>query len=232
MPHNLILFDIDHTLVKSAIQPSAHKRAFIAALHEVYGVNCDLEAIDCHGMTDLQIIDAALKNCGYDADAVMPKVEDCKTTMIRYFLEFLGDQDIVAMDGVQELLAELTNRGSFLGLVTGNVEMIGRTKLRKVGLNDYFPVGGFGGDDADRANLVLQAIRNAEQKFSRAFHCRIFVVGDTPRDVAAGRKAGVFTIGVATGIYPLEELKKSGAHYVLGSLKEAHKILPHILGAI
>jgi phosphoglycolate phosphatase-like HAD superfamily hydrolase len=43
----------------------------------------------------------------------------------------------------------------------------------------------------------------------------VFVIGDTPRDIAAGREAGFTTIGVATGKFTSGQLKETGATAVL-----------------
>ena len=42
-----------------------------------------------------------------------------------------------------------------------------------------------------------------------------YVVGDTPRDMEAGRYAGAVTVGVATGSYTVEQLNDAGADHVL-----------------
>ena len=56
---------------------------------------------------------------------------------------------------------------------------------------------------------------------------RMLVVGDTPRDVEAGRAAGAVTVAVATGKYSVEQLAKTGADFVLRTLESA---LPGIEG--
>jgi phosphoglycolate phosphatase len=49
---------------------------------------------------------------------------------------------------------------------------------------------------------------------------RVLVVGDTPNDIAAAHAAGAIAVGVASGHSSEEELRRSGADYVLGSLLE------------
>lgn len=46
----------------------------------------------------------------------------------------------------------------------------------------------------------------------------VFVVGDTPLDVAAGRGAGAVSVAVASGKHSVEELTATGADHVLPSL--------------
>ena len=55
-------------------------------------------------------------------------------------------------------------------------------------------------------------------------------VGDTERDVGAGRHAGVVTVGVATGPLSYEDLHRAGAHRVYESLPDAPTFLREVLG--
>ena len=48
---------------------------------------------------------------------------------------------------------------------------------------------------------------------------RMLVMGDTPRDIEAGRAVGAVTVGVATGKYTVQELGAAGADYVLPTLE-------------
>ena len=48
----------------------------------------------------------------------------------------------------------------------------------------------------------------------------VFVVGDTPLDIAAAKAAGAVSVGVATGKYSRDELDAAGASHVLGSLED------------
>ena len=57
----------------------------------------------------------------------------------------------------------------------------------------------------------------------------IFLVGDTPLDIRAGKEAKVITIGVATGIFSKEDLEKAGADFVLDSLENIEDFLRIVL---
>ena len=128
--------------------------------------------------------------------------------------------------GLSALLKELENQKVLLGLLTGNIETIAYSKLNHVGLGHYFKLGGFGSDSYYRPNLVLKAIQRAENDFGFVRNKNnIFVVGDTPLDVAAGLKAGILTIGVASGEYSKDELQNSGAHFVLDDLRNKNEFL-------
>lgn len=49
---------------------------------------------------------------------------------------------------------------------------------------------------------------------------RVLVVGDTPLDIEAAHAAGAVGVGVASGHYSVEQLRESGADFVIGSLTE------------
>jgi phosphoglycolate phosphatase-like HAD superfamily hydrolase len=137
---------------------------------------------------------------------------------------------IKVMDGAVALLKALENEKVLLGLLTGNIETIAYAKLNHVALGHYFKLGGFGSDSYYRPNLVLKAIQRAENDFRFVNNKNnIFVVGDTPLDVAAGLKAGILTIGVASGEYSKDELINSGAHFVLDNLKNKNEFLKIVL---
>jgi phosphoglycolate phosphatase-like HAD superfamily hydrolase len=48
----------------------------------------------------------------------------------------------------------------------------------------------------------------------------IFVIGDTPRDVAAAHAAGARAVAVATGGHDLDELRAAGADEVYPTMRE------------
>jgi len=55
-------------------------------------------------------------------------------------------------------------------------------------------------------------------------------VGDTPRDIKAGKVTGVKTIGVASGHSSREELEKAWADFVLDGLKDTRWVLELVMG--
>jgi len=214
------LFDIDKTLLKSA---SGHHLSFSEAFKKVYGIDTDIDIIEHDGMTDQQIITEVLKKNGVAEETIKSKMVECMKIMVDYFNKVVKDENITVLDGVPELLEELKRNNVLIGLLTGNLEHIARAKLTRVGLNDYFKLGGFGSDDIDRANLVKIAISRAKEKFN--FNGSVFLVGDAPKDMEAGKQAGVKNIGVATGKYSMEQLKAAGANFTIPNLENKEEFL-------
>lgn len=223
----LILFDIDKTLIKSS---RGHSTAFSEAFRIVYGIDTTIDIINHHGMTDQQIIIEVLEKNGLDEQTIKSKLEECMKVMVDSFNKIVAKDEIILLSGVQELLKELNKHNVLMGLVTGNLEPIARGKLKKVGLNHYFKVGGFGSDDINRTNLVKLVIKRSEENFDFKFDNNVFLFGDTPQDMNAGNEAGIITIGVTTGIYSKEQLvENAAANYVVDNLKDTQKILNIVL---
>ena len=128
-------------------------------------------------------------------------------------------------------MTKLDQSGFLLGLVTGNLEKIAQAKLKKIGINHFFKIGGFGSDHINRANLVKIAIKRAKKHFDFDINNRIFHFGDAPQDMRAAREAGVIPIGVTTGIFSADDLELAGAYRVVPNLKNTDAILKMLLGA-
>ncbi len=73
------------------------------------------------------------------------------------------------------------------------------------------------------------AIKRAEENFDFKFDNNVFLFGDAPQDMNAGREAGVITVGVTTGIYSQEDLENADASYVVDNLQDTQKILDIVL---
>lgn len=224
--NKLALFN-DGTLVKGF---KGHGRAFSEGFKKVYGVDAVVDTIGVQGMTEQQVIIEVLKQHGLNEEEIKSKIEECMRVMIDCFKEIIATDEIILLDGVQELLRKLKDHDILMGLVTGNLEPIGRDKLGKVKIYHYFRVGGFGNDDLDRANLVRLAIERAEEYYGFEFNNNVYLFGDAPQDMKAGKEVGVKTIGVTTGVCSKQRLEKAGADFVLKNLKDTERILKIIGG--
>ena len=224
--NKLALFDVDKTLVRVS---KGHSTAFSVAFKIVYGIDAKIDEINHHGMTDQQVIIEVLKNHEVEEQTIKRNLKKCMKVIIDSYNKIIKNDEVIALDGVRESLNELSKSNVLLGLVTGNLEPIAMNKLKKANLDHYFRVGGFGTDDIERANLVKLAIKRAIENFGFKFYNNVSLFGDTPQDVQAGRKAGIKTIGVATGIYSKEQLESAGADFVLEDLKDKNAVLEIVL---
>jgi phosphoglycolate phosphatase len=213
-----VLFDIDETLVHTG---GAGARSWAWAFEQLHGVPADIGAHTSAGETDPQVARQTFR-------AVLGR-EPSHDELARLYAKYLWhlSEDIWAsaayrvLNGVQELLTRLTNAGVILGVVSGAMEGAARTKLEPGKLNRYFLFGSYGSDSPDRIELTRLGIAKAARLHGRDLSPQeVYVVGDTPRDIAAGRAAQAITIGVASGHYHPDDLHAAKADHVLQSLTE------------
>jgi phosphoglycolate phosphatase-like HAD superfamily hydrolase len=226
MRRDLVLFDIDGTLIRAGTE--VHRASFAHAYRTVYGVDCSLDGVPAGGRTDTWLLAEPLRRQGWFDEAIGERRAEAFAVMCDYVDEHLSDLRHCVLPGVAECLNALSARDDItLGLLTGNVERIARAKLRACGLDRYFETGGFGEESEVRADLVRVALRKADN--IPAAQC--LIVGDTPLDVEAGRAHGTITCAVATGIVAFDDLLACGAHLVLQSLEGAAGELLAVLRA-
>lgn len=214
---NIILFDIDGTLVSTH---GAGGRAFMRALRDVVGPDVEME-LTFAGGTDRGIARQGLECAGIEATKeVVDRVLD---TYVEYLVDALRETpEYTVFAGAVDLLDELSGRAGFaVGLGTGNIERGARIKLARGELNDYFDFGGFGCDAEQRGELIrMGASRGAARLGVSLVECRVLVIGDTTRDVAAARAIGAECLGVATGGASRAELAAFGATYCTNDLTD------------
>ena len=217
----LMLFDIDGTLVQGA---KCHYKAYIEGVKKFYGMEEYVHSINAAGKSDKLILQEILTLGGLTAEEIQKNFQNCLDFMTDYYLKNVQYENIRVLDGTAELLEELQRKNVLLGLVTGNLEPIAYAKLGRVSLDGYFSFGGFGSDNADRSLMVKKALIIAKNQLGFNGD-KIFVIGDTPRDVEAAQAYNLKTIAVATGMYSTQELRDCGADYVIENFKNKDKIL-------
>jgi phosphoglycolate phosphatase len=124
--------------------------------------------------------------------------------------------------GVEAALDAAEARGCAIGLGTGNVREGARLKLERVGLHHRFAFGGFGCDHELRAELIrVGAERGARALGAPLEACRVVVIGDTPKDIAAAQAIGAECLAVATGTFTTADLTAHAPTRVVADLAEA-----------
>ena len=193
--NKLILFDIDGTLTASAI---GHIEAHAVAYQKVFGIYGSIFMIDFDGKTDRRITKEVLARLGVAEAEIEAKLPEHLQVMGEYYDSLEPYLKPKLLPGVTALLDRLSSDSNvLLGNVTGNLERIAKDKLEVAGIAQYFDFGGFGSELDERPELVRLAIERAR---ARGFEGDdVYVIGDTPVDIAAGNIAGAKTIGVATG---------------------------------
>ena len=218
----LLLFDIDGTLLLSG---GAGTRALNRTFEEMFGVAGAFAGITVAGRTDPLILGDALDRAGVAADAGARR---------RFFARYCGhfEREILLpgprkglMPGVRRLLDRLRERPDVAcGLLTGNIARAARIKLEHFALQRYFTCGAYGDDAPRRDDLVPVAVGRARRAgIDVASASQAVVIGDTPLDVQCAAVAGARSIGVATGPFTEEELRRAGADAVLPDLTDPNR---------
>jgi phosphoglycolate phosphatase len=222
MPVSTVLWDIDGTLVRSG---GVAALAFLDAVAEVTGVRPASTWRDYGGRLDPEIADMLLTAVG----ATTNRVADVLEVLRRLVDERLGElrAQTSPFPGVEALVAKLAEAGVRQTVVTGNLASIARHKLEAGGLVPpiELDVGGYGDSAPNRAAVAQVALDRLSAAGWRPDLGGVWVVGDTPRDLACARAVGVRCALVATGRRPLEELSGLGADIVLPDLSDPGPLL-------
>ena len=211
----LLLWDIDGTILHTG---KAGETALGRAMEKLYGINRGLQGLEIAGRTDKWIVEQLLGRDG------KPNGLEEVGQFLDVYVELLADElprrNGGLHPGVLGILEEAHQRPELVqALLTGNIEKGARLKLTRYGVNHFFDFGAFADDSSIRNELGPHAKRRAEEKHGEDFPPeRIFVIGDTPHDVACARAIGAKAIAVATGSFTKRQLKDCGADAVFTDL--------------
>ena len=208
-----IFCDIDGTLLRA---PGAGSSAFGGAFAEVFGVVPEMHKINFAGATDIRVLAQLLREHRMAPD---PAREQLFFERLPLFLDRKMAQDPpTVFPGVGTFL-ERVSRSWKLGLVTGNIKACALIKLRHAGLDSYFDgLGGFGDDDGDRNRMAALALERAGHPDP------VFLLGDTPSDIAAAQANGMVSVAVCNGSFDRAALEAEGADLVVDSFGGAGEL--------
>lgn len=209
--------DIDETLVHTG---GSGARSWKAAFDKLYGIPADIGEHTSAGETDPQVARETFRGVLNRE----PGVDELSKLYAKYLLNLADDiwtsEGYRVLPGAERTLIRLEQAGVVLGLVSGAMEGAARTKLMPANLNRFFIFGAYGSDSADRPKLTELAMDKAAQLHEQLSAEQVYVVGDTPLDIAAAQAAGAVSVGVASGHYSTDQLAQAGAAHVLESLED------------
>lgn len=220
----LLLWDVDHTLIANG---GVSKEIYAAAFRRLSGREARHPA-RTEGRTDPEIMKGMLIDHGIDpSEEYDRKMHEALAAAGRSKAARLHELGC-ALPGARETLKVLGSaEGVAQSVLTGNIMLNAVVKLAAFGLDGYldFSIGGFGSDHHVRSKLVRVAEARAQIKHGvQAEEWSTVLVGDTPRDVEAGRHGGARVIGVATGSSSMAELESAGADVVLADLTASENV--------
>ena len=222
MRPTVFLFDIDGTLLLTG---GAGRRSMRGAFDDVYGPGGSA-ALDFSfaGMTDRAIVRTGIQaaRAGSADDAAIDHL--LEVYLARLHDEVPKADSYRVLPGVAGVLAWLASEVEriAIGLGTGNVKRGAYAKLARGSLDAAFGFGGFGCDAEDRAALLRVGAERGAAALGLPFaECRVVVIGDTPKDVAAAHAIGAECIGVGTGGFEPDALLELGAHRAFATREHA-----------
>ncbi|MFE6867226.1 HAD family hydrolase [Kitasatospora sp. NPDC057692] len=228
MKRLLVLWDIDGTLIDgdracAAVYPRAFERLTgRPALHRVATA----------GRTEPDIMAELFARHG--AGEVEPELLNAElATQLDALAAELRAVGRVLPGAVETLRALGAEREVAQSVLTGNVRANAARKLGLFGLAEFMDlaVGAYGDDGRERAALVPVARRRAAAAYGHGFDAAATVlIGDTPRDVHAGRVGGARVVAVASGGSSAAELREAGADAVLADLRDTAAVIRAVRG--
>jgi len=206
-----VFFDMDGVLFDSM---KYHAPAWVKAMHD-YNVPFTLyDAYMNEGRTGNSTIDGAF-NLTFNRNATEEEKQDIYRLKTKYFEEFPQAEP---MPFARELLDKIKTQGFDIYLVTGSAQ----TSLLN-NLQNYFPnifikermITAF---DVNEGKPSPEPYLKALAK-SGYEPWQVCVIENAPLGIKSAHDAGLFTIGVNTGILKYEDLSDNGAAVVLPSIK-------------
>lgn len=200
-------------------------RALQAALKNVFGLEGSLADIDFAGRTDTWITGEVFRK--FDLPATAENHARLFDGYIAALPTELVNPHARVLPGVREILEAAAARGDIAqGLLTGNRRRGAHAKLEHHGLWEYFDFGAFGDDSEHRNELGPHAVRRAVERHAVDFAAdRIWVIGDTPHDIACGKAIGARTLAVGTGGSTVEQLRAHTPTAILENLSDTAAVM-------
>lgn len=224
----LFLFDIDGTLI---LGRGAGEKSLRRAMLRCFGTCENFSQVTLAGATDIAI---AIRLLQVHSLPVTPEnIAALLETYLETLHETLPESGGELLPGIVRLLDVLSARADCaLGLLTGNLRRGAELKLTHFGVWHYFPFGAFADDCADRNLLGPFARTRAEQHHGASFPLdRIFVLGDTPKDISCGKALGARTVAIATGDYSPVELAQHNPDFLFENLADTDTVIQTLLGS-
>lgn len=203
-----ILFDFDGTLADSI---PLIMRSFQEACRKILG----------HELPEKQIIDTfglslpdAMKELAENPEQIDPL-----RAVYREFFYENHDAMIQSLEGIEETIAALYDKGIAMAVVTSKKHPMALRSLVCVGLDKYIPhIVAFG--DTEHAKPHPEPMEAAAARMGlKPQEC--LCVGDSPFDLISGRAAGATTVAVSYTTFDWKLMEQEGRpDYVVDHLRE------------
>lgn len=225
MSEQLVICDIDSTLLRCV-----HADEVFASVYRRTS-GCHLEtALDTAAQAELVILEQIRARCGSDTAVTLSELTQVYHQELRASYE---TKPPIALAGAREVLQTLVSEGVHVIFATGNSRAVARLKLEFSGLAalgqwNIALRGGFGDELICKTKIVAAALD--EWQKTGGGPCSATIVGDSPKDMVAGRAHGLRCVGVCTGAWTRDALLAAGAHSVLYDFSDMEGSVAEVLG--
>ncbi len=218
-----IVFDLDATLVNLG-DFVEWKRAHEEIVQSYLELDCDEETVEaCSAKGLFTMLDDMYVNLHEKRGENEAKKAQNSVYEILSSYEEKGVDSCTLMSGCVNTLDWLSEKGVPLGICTSNSPKSAEAALKQQGLRHYFRVV--------IGRTVEFPMKPHPAQLEECFKqidvdpLKGVMVGDSHKDIIAGKKAGVYTVGVPTHFTRLELMKEAEVDVIIGSLDELPAVL-------
>ena len=207
--YDVILFDLDGTLTDPGMGIT---NSVMHALKK-YGIEVE-DRKTLYKFIGPPLIESFEKYYGFSHEEAVKSVD--------YYREYYRDRGIyenTVYDGIEKLLAYLSENGKKIILATSKPEPFAKEILRHFGLEKYFLFAAGSTMSETRTNKA-EVIEYALAECSITDKSTVVMVGDREHDIIGANKNSVDSIGVLFGYGGREELEAAGATYIAETVED------------
>ena len=162
------------------------------------------------------------------------KIISYKNKILGQVVEDIGTKAL--LPGVSKLVKVINNVEIPQGVVTGNVEEMGKKIINSTGLIEYFDeeLNQYAVERLSRSQMLERAITFAKKKYNLSSNLKVYTFGDTASDVRAAKDNNAISIILRENGQNLkadkfeermQKIKENKPGYILDNLKDTEKIL-------
>ena len=205
-----IVIDMDGTITKFNLDYMAARRRALGELEKL-----GLRTPDMTEQVNLFVILQELKdNCEPE------KFSKLRSTFYGFFeeMELKAAEDVSLYPGAEKTLQELHAKHLKIGLVTNNSRAGTELTLKRHHLEPFLDAV-VTRDDCEEMKPASAPIKKILAELGVSTEAAI-LVGDGVMDIMAAKAAGLLSVAVSTGPFPIERILKAEPDYLLGSINE------------
>ena len=218
----ILLFDIDWTLLNGI--NVTHRESFRQAFKHCFNLDsADVFDINPHGLTDIEIISRVAEKNGIGASVIAKKISEAQDIMSKYYVESAKIEKPELLPGVKYLLEKLKNNAFNIGIVSGNLSVIGNSKISAANIIGFFDLFCFP-DTTGNKTESIQTLRK------EGIQNDIVIIGDTPNEILSAQATGSRSVAVATGSYNFDDLSSFNPDLVVNSFED-ESVLKYLLSS-